>query len=484
MDILLIDPPYKVLRGHATECAYGLGLAYLAAYLQSSGFSVAIACPDTFMDLPQLSLLDYDIRKSAEGQKQYRMILQDDNHFIWKSIFAVVRKNRPRAVGIAYFTPFKHAAEKIAGIVKEVDKRIKVIVGGHHPTYCPEETLENKNIDFVVRGEGETPLLSLMKELKRKNPDFSRIKGIGWRKAQGGIVVNPDADLLPDLDSLPYPARDAVLNIDYNTYTVHRLSTARGCPYNCAFCSDKKLWRGKVRRRSVDNVIEEIRRIKERFPNLARLEITDATFTYDRQYVKRLCQRLMEENLGVIWGCMARYDHLDPEIISVMKKGGCRALYVGLESGSQATLSILNKDIDVSSIIEKSQMVTRAGLSLVVAIILGVPGETREDMRKTLEIMRHLKADIFDVNTYVPLPGTQLYEGLTDEQRKGIDWTRTSMKSLDCHFNHAVSPKEFRKAILEAYEIAEKAKKRAAMKLFLKDWIDKNVHSAYQAYSD
>lgn len=215
MDLLLIDPPYRSLKGISPECGYHLGLTYLSAYLQREGFDVAIISGDTILNLPKSSFFSFNVKKYSEGQVLYQKILKDENHCVWKMIYQIIQKNRPSTVGISYMTPTKGSVEKISSLIKEVDRQIKVVVGGHHPTHSPNEVMQNKDIDFVVRGEGEIPLLALMKELRKQEPDLSQVRGIHWRDSNGTVIGNPDASQILVLDTLPFPARDSIVDADY-----------------------------------------------------------------------------------------------------------------------------------------------------------------------------------------------------------------------------------------------------------------------------
>jgi radical SAM superfamily enzyme YgiQ (UPF0313 family) len=461
VDILLIDPPYRSLKGISPECGYHLGLTYLSAYLRTEGFDVGLINGDAILDLPRSSFLSltFNLKKYSEGQELYQKILGDKNHFIWKKIIQMIQKSSPSTVGITYPTPAKHSVEKLASLAKTVDRHINVIVGGHHPTHSPIEVMQNKDIDFVVAGEGELPLLALMTELRKQESDLSQVPGIYWRDSTGTIRANPNSTQISSLDALPFPARDSVIDADYRRYRIHMMSTARGCPNRCTFCADRRLWHGKVRRRSVENVLEEIKELIRTYPNLQFLDFTDGTFTYDRTFVEGFCQRMIEENTDVQWRCTARYDDLDSQILSLMKKAGCFALYLGVESGSERILEMTGRNLHVAEMVEKSKLIQDAGIISMASVMFGIPGEKKDDVDKTLALMRKLKVDLFDVNSYIPLPGTPLYDLLGREEKENIDWSKTAVKSLENYFNEAISLGDLKQALLDGYQIATKKKK-------------------------
>jgi radical SAM superfamily enzyme YgiQ (UPF0313 family) len=351
----------------------------------------------------------------------------------------------------------------IAKLIKEFDSSIKVIVGGPHPTFCPEEVMKNRDIDFVIKGEGEIPLLNLMRELKSATPRWESVPGLYYRENDDSTKNNPVIGLVHDLDSLPMPARELVLNCDFDKYRVHCILTARGCPYNCAFCADKSMWGGKVRRRSISNVIDEIRYLVKTY-KVDMIDILDGTFTYDRDYVFKFCNALIENNLDIKWGCMARYDNIDEEILNLMKKANCVGIFFGLESGSDRVLTdIIDKKTTVKQIMEISEMVYNSGIPTVSSILFGLPNESKEDMEATIRVMKMIKTDIFDISSFVPLPGGRLFDTLREEE-KNIDWSRVGFKSFNNYFSRQVSHDELKEFLSKAFEIADDLRKKTYLR--------------------
>lgn len=449
MDILLIEPPYRTLKGASPDAGYNPGLPTLAAFLREKEMDARIITGDLYQDVPggHIALDDY-----AQGHRKYMEIIEDDTHPVWEKILSDVAASNAQLVGVAFLTPSIHSVEKVLRIIKKADCGIKTVVGGHHPTLLPHEVMENPDVDFIIRGEGELPLYELIKTLKSPNPDLNGIPSLTYR--QDGITVhNPPAALFADLDSLPFMARDSVINCDYEKHQGHYFSSARGCPYSCSFCADKKLWSGTVRRRSLEKVIDELLMLKENY-KVKMIDIVDGTFTYDRRYLLSFCDRFVKNEIHLPWRCTARYDNIDKEVLAGLKEAGCRGLYFGLESGSDRILKAMNKKTTLDMIIEKSEMVHDAEIQSAAAILLGTPDETREDMESTLRIMRKIKVDFFDVNNYVPLPGTPYYDKMSVDERRKIDWKKISFKSLDNHFSNNVSHEELNRYLMEAYAIA------------------------------
>lgn len=462
MDILFIDPPYKALKGIGSEHGYSIGVLNLASYLTANGYEAKVLTGNLLIDLPITQTLTFSVSKYADGQEQYYEALKNDSHHVWEKILSYIRSYNPKAVGITFLTPASELVYKIAEIIKKYDNRIKIIVGGHHPTFCPEETIRHDSIDFVVRGEGEIPLLRLMDEIASISPNFQNVPSITYINGNN-IVHNKNADSIDYLDSLPLPDRSLVIDCDFNKHRGHYLSTARGCPYTCSFCSDRVLWNYKVRRRTVNNVIDEIKYLKNNF-KLDYVDITDGTFTYDKSYVESFCNALIDSDINIKWRCTARYENIDKYIIQLLKKANCRALYFGLESGSEKVLTEYKKNTKIEDIITKSNLVYDSGIRLVTSIMIGLPQETAEDIESTLNLMGKIKTHIFDINCYVPLPGTVHYENMEKSEKNNLDWKKIGYKSYMNFFSNYISQEDLQKYLHKAYEIAEETLKKFIVK--------------------
>ncbi len=458
MDILLVDPPYKSLKGVVAEFAYPMSLVKLAGYLQHKGLDVGILCCDLLTDLPPTPVWDFDLAAYAEGQRAYAEALGPGGHEIWDAIRDAIAGHRPSAVGLTCLTPSQDAGWKVAAIAKEVDPSIAVIAGGHHATFCPEQTLGHEAVDWVIRGEGELPLVQLLRQLIAGEVNPASVPGLSFR-GNGGLVHNPPPPLIHDLDALPRPARDLVLDCDYEKYPDHLAGSSRGCPYTCSFCSDKRLWGGRVRRRSPENVVAELKDLVGSYP-VKLVDFVDGTFTFDKKWMRRFTETMKAEGVAVKWRCTARYDNMDEELVGWMRDSGCISLYFGLESGSPDVLASVDKRTTVEQIKRASSLVKRSGIASVTSILLGLPEETREDMEQTLSLMEELDTDLFDINCYVPLPGTRYWDDLSPAAREAIDWPLAGYKSFDNNFNANIPQHELQEILLRAYAVAGAAMKR------------------------
>ena len=456
MDVLLIDPPYMSLKGIATDCGYNAGLTSLAAYLRGHNIDTGILAGDLLLKLSDKRWTNYDFKVYAAAQQDYEQTVADSNHPVWKSLAAYIGQTKPVLIGIAYYTPLQYVVEKVIRLVKDVNRDIKIVAGAFHPTFCPDEVMANKDVDFLIRGEGEIPLLHLAKEIIRGSSRWAEIPGIYYRDADGTVRNTKSPELIEKLDDLPFMARDAVINCDFNIYRDHCMISTRGCPYLCSFCGDKGLWGGRVRRRSVASMIAELKMLASKY-KINQVDMVDGTFTFDKKYVIEFCNALIHNGIDINWRCTARYDNLDESLLKLLRKAHCQGFYFGLESGSNRILASVQKKFSVADIIRIDNMVYEHGFFSATSVLLGLPDETKEDMHQTLELMRRVKTTIFDVNSYVPLPGTPLYNAMAPQERENIDWRKVAMKSLNNHFCKTMSLSEFREILLEAYEIANTA---------------------------
>jgi radical SAM superfamily enzyme YgiQ (UPF0313 family)/glycosyltransferase involved in cell wall biosynthesis len=400
MKILLIDPPFKRFTGFV-NFYFPIGLTYLAAILREAGYSVSIFDVDAIQK-------GYDLDFSDEYRRLelYRQGLNNENHAAWQEINQVLENFNPDVVGITSMTTKFGSVLKTAEIVKKYNAGCKVIVGGPHATLLPELTLKSVYIDIVVRGEGEKTFLNLIKRIEN-NEDFQDVKGISF-KIEGRIRHNQQQEFIEDLDELPFPARDALMNQkDYTSEDMGAIMTSRGCPFNCNYCCH--MWEKRVRNRSIENVIREMREVKRRY-GTRQFEFRDDSFTLNKKRTLEFCERLISEELDIDWSCSTRVDLLDEGLIRKMKKAGCNAIKLGIESGSERILRETNKGIDFEQIRKVAALLNKYRMFWSGYFMLGLPTETEEDIKKTYEFMKEINPYYAGLGVYNPFPATKLFE--------------------------------------------------------------------------
>jgi radical SAM superfamily enzyme YgiQ (UPF0313 family) len=209
----------------------------------------------------------------------------------------------------------------------------------------------------------------------------------------------------------------------------------------------------------MDNIIKEIRQLKHEY-SVDLVDFQDGTFTYDRRFVLEFCERLVRDNIKINWRCTARYDNVDKELLEAMKGASCAGLFFGLESGSDRILKAIAKKTNVEQIVKVNEIVHDSGIPSVTSVMFGLPDETTEDIEETLRLMESIETDMFDVNNYVPLPGSPISSPGKDEVTT-VDWGRVGYKSLANYFNKRISHEELNEHLLRAYDIADRARTRS-----------------------
>ena len=415
MKVLLINPPQLFYPGSDPPAGnLPLGLMYVAAVLEKSGYKAEIL--DAFMtDGSFLKVGD-----TLEVGMSYAKIREE------------IRRRKPDVVGIASpFTCQSENAIRVGEIVKEVDPNILTVVGGPHVTAVPVEFLqEAKCIDVVVVGEGEYTMLGIAKCVEGKKK-ISEVQGIAYREEDGKVKQNAPRPFIEDLDELPYPAYHLVdmeqyLNpkrIEYRSFKDRAVSmiTSRGCPFNCNFCSVHLHMGKKFRANSVDYVIKHIEYVINKF-GVKTIFFEDDNLTFDMKRFEAICDKIIEKRLRFNWETPngIRADYLTLNLLKKMKRSGCQSVFFGIESGDQCILdNVIGKSLNLKKVVNVAKMCKDIGIRTAAFYIIGFPGETKENMMKTVELALRLKRD-FDVGMLLhvatPSLGTRLYE---ECQKKG-----------------------------------------------------------------
>ena len=270
----------------------------------------------------------------------------------------------------------------------------KIIVGGPHTSVSVDTIPEF--VDYVVQGEGERAVLKIINgEVKGRIIREERIK---------------------DLDSLPFEPWDIFTKLPYD-YTcpwmdikpIFTMNTSRGCPFNCAFCSVGSIWGKQYTYFSADRIIYEIEYLINNF-NAKGIYFREDNFTLNLKRITEFCEKLMKKNINIQWACETRVDNLTENLIKLMSAAGCRAVYLGVESGSQRILDSLNKNITVEQIEEAIYLCKKYNIKTYCSLITGVPGETFEDYLQTKKLMDRLKPYSYGFNVFVGIPNSFLYE--------------------------------------------------------------------------
>lgn len=388
MRILLINPPfsdYGGLKGHGGN-ALPLNLAYLAGYLRQQQPEI------------EIKILD------CEGLR-----------LTYDKITEKIKDIKPDLVGITMPTPVYHQVINIAEIIKKISEKIFIVVGGPHPTVLSRETLNESVIDCCVIGEGEVTFSKLI-EVLIKGQSLQAVKGIVFRDGDGQIQQTEKRELVQDLDSLPFPARDLFPLDIYFPPPTKRVSnkkagniiTSRGCPYQCTYCIASVMWERRVRFRSVKNVVDEIEECYRRY-NIGEFNFHDELFTLNKERVIAICQEIRQRNLDIAWVCMIRVDFADEETLRAMKTAGCKKIMFGFESGSQMILDKMKKRVALDKAEEAVKLVKKIGIKTAGNFMFGNIGETEETIKKSIKLAKKLNCDTMAFFIASPYPGTEFY---------------------------------------------------------------------------
>lgn len=327
------------------------------------------------------------------------------------SIVEQLRLTKPDLLGLSLTTRQWLRAKDIAAAVKTA-LGIPIITGGLHPTFAPAEVLATPGFDYVCLGEGEGALLDLVNALEAGEPPLG-IDNI-WRK--GGIRP-PVRPAIEPIDSLPFMARDM---LDEHRGVVH-LTTQRGCPFPCTYCAARmynELYKSQGneygRRRSPQNVIDELLKI-QRTGGLAYVIFLDDTFTIHHHWVRDFCAQY-KEVLGTPFSINARVETVNPVMLQMMADAGCKHVIYGVESGSyRVRKEIMRRPVKNQRFIDVFNWTRDAGMMVTANYMMGIPGETRDDLQETLALAEELGAYDFGYFVFYPYPGTPLYQTCLDE---------------------------------------------------------------------
>ena len=354
-----------------------------------------------------------------------------------KDIKKAVIEYSPGIVGISASTSVMRVSMEIAQLVKDIDKNIKIMMGGVHPTLFPKNVIHGPCVDYVVYGEGEETVLELIEAIREKK-EQQNILGVVYKKKRE-IIKNAPRPLIKNLDNLPFPAYDLLPMKEYCSPQILKtpftsMITSRGCPYQCIFCDAGVVFGKKYRFYSPERTVKEIKYLINRF-NIKEIMFKDSDFTLHKGRVEAFCDLMIDEGLNLLWSCNGRVGTIDKALVKKMKKAGCRLIQYGVESGDQEVLNTLKKGIKVEQIKETFKISKEAGLKTVANFMVGNPGETEESIQKTIKLVREIKADYGNFGFVTPFPGTELYTMACKNNWLLENFDLLSMKSEKCVMN-------------------------------------------------
>ncbi len=383
MKVLLVNPPYQRTIEAIAQTTVGppMGLAYLAGAVRHFGHEVEILDANA-LDLTPLATVERSLAAGAQ------------------------------VIGLTAATPTMHLCGEIGSGIRAGGFDGKLLIGGPHPTALPEATLLDwPAFDLAALGEAEETLVELLDAFAADQP-LSGIAGLCIR--DGDNLVRTAIRTTPlDLDALAPPARDLLpwqAYVSPDGRSAATVIASRGCPAPCTYCAVPAHFGSRLRRRDPKHIAAEVLELADRL-GVAWVNFIDDTFTWNRRWVLDLCSELVALDLHkrVRWLCLTRVDRVDAQMLSTMRRAGCRRIEMGIECASPEGIAALGKGIDEAQVVEAFQIARDEGLETLAFAMVNVPGETLADIDRTGDLLERVDPDYLQLTFCTPYPGTRLY---------------------------------------------------------------------------
>ena len=301
----------------------------------------------------------------------------------------------------------------------------KIILGGPEVRYNAVDFLKH-GADYVVIGEGEETTFELISTLEEKK-DVSKVQGVGYLNTNSEPIFTPERTLIKDINDLPFPNRNGINIKDYQIAWKNKhnqdavsISTMRGCPYTCKWCS-RAVYGLTYRRRSPKKVVEELKFIKDNY-NPDSLWFVDDVFTISHKWLFEFNEDLKKNNLKINYECITRADRMNEEVIATMKESGCFRVWIGAESGSQRIIDAMDRRVKVEQVRKMIQLSKKYGVETGTFIMLGYPGETENDIEETINHLKQSNPDHFTITIAYPIKGTEFFQEIETKQTEAFSW--------------------------------------------------------------
>jgi radical SAM superfamily enzyme YgiQ (UPF0313 family) len=392
-----------------------LGLLYVSAYLKSKNIANAV----------------FDTTFSSQ-QAQLEFIL----------------KKQPKVICIYTNLMTKVEVIKLIKILKTEQYNFpKIILGGPDVTYNIENYLKS-GADFLVVGEGEETTFELYNAIM-KNGNFNEVSGIAFQENNNIIQTNPRTKF-KELDELPLPNREAIDMYQYlKTWKTNHgqssmtISTQRGCPYTCKWCSTA-VYGQSYRRRPANQVAAEMKMLKEEYHPDA-IWFVDDVFTVSHKWLTAFHEEVVKQDAVIPFECITRAERLNDEILRLLKEAGCFRIWIGAESGSQEIIDAMDRRVDVNQVKKIIQDTNEMGIETGTFIMLGYPGETQKNIDETIQYLKEAKPTHYTITVAYPIKGTSLYNEIEDKITEQPNWETSTDREID--FKRTYSRKYYKYAV-------------------------------------
>lgn len=402
-----------------------------------------------------------------------------DNHVFdstfkrFNDLTSFIIKNQPQYIAIYSNLMTKLNVVKLVSFIQSItDFPIpKVIIGGPDVTYNVDNYL-NTGADVIVIGEGEQTMQELICALDSSDgKSCLRVDGIAYLDTNNDVVKTKSRAKLKDVNELPVPARDRIdlqqyLDVwkKYHGSSTVSVSTQRGCPYTCAWCSTA-VYGQSYRRRSPENTVKELLSIKNTY-NQDAIWFVDDVFTVSHKWLREFNEEVNKHHLSLKYECITRADRMNEEVIQLLKESGCFRVWIGAESGSQKIIDEMDRRVDVKQVREMIQLCNQAGIETGTFIMLGYPKETYEDIKETIHHLKVSNPTYFTITIAYPIKGTRLHDDIQNEITNELDWNTSTDRQIE--FKRMYSRKFYDYAVRLVYNEVNYHKSKINRELGLK----------------
>lgn len=436
MKILGLNPPSKFSGNVARDLLWGcwckgrriagvqfppLPLLYVGTVLKEAGFEVDII--------------------DAQAQR----------------VSAVELKDKSRSYDVLFLISATMSYKEDAELLKYLKSQnpdLITIVFGAHPTFLPDQALKEEGVDLIVRHEAEFVVRDLLLALKAGKGEWKKVPGIGF-KEDNRAVFNPDYPYIENLDDIPIPDRSFLpQGLDYYNpivkfYPWTTALSSRGCPSRCTFCTSPAYYGPRYRARSAQNVVDEMSYLTEL--GFKEIFYRDELFTVDKKRVFDICGLIQKNKIKVSWICSVKASTASFDMLKAMKEAGCRVIRIGVESGVQAILDNVKKDVKIEQIIDVFSWAKRLKINTHAHCMLGMPKETEETIKKTFNFIKKIKPSTVTYGIMTPYPGSEIYRQIVSSDPDFGDGTHIDASSIHTNASFSRAFCDIPRSRLEGY---------------------------------
>jgi len=408
-----IDP--DLIAGAHTDTGAQLGVLTLAALLREQGFNPSVVnLDDLFFEFIGRDTKRAPLKPDGNASQATNVETPLSEFFF----SFVVRHLGPASFDVFGFSSICSSYPltlRLAAQARRTNANTTIVLGGPQASVVDIATMHAfPCIDLIVRGEADDTFPALMKLLETGDSRWQSLSGITFRRGED-VIRNPNARVVENLDRLPMPAFE--LDASIRARKGIHLEAGRGCPFVCTFCSTNDFFRRNFRLKSSHTLIEQISALKKEY-GIDYFSLVHDMYTVDRKKVVEFCDAISASGEKFTWGCSARTDCIDDDLLGLMASAGCAGIFFGIETGSQRLQKVINKNLDLDETIRRIECADRNGIRTTVALIVGFPEETRDDLRDTLHFFidalrfEHVEPQC---SLLAPLAATPIYEQHKDE---------------------------------------------------------------------